>query len=229
MSGLDDIEALVFDVFGTLFDHDSAVAELEPELGSTAKNVAALWRRKQLEYSWLRSLMGRHADFSTVTEEALEHALEAKGVAARWKGPLMGTYSRLIAFDDVAPTLDALAAAGRRMAVLSNGSPEMLDTVLGDSGLGGHFETAFSAEEAGVFKPHPNVYRLAERGLGLAAAQITLVSSNAWDVAGAAAYGFSAIWINRSGAAPERLPAGPAAMLERLDALPDLLHRQGET
>lgn len=214
-----EVEALVFDVFGTLFDHDSAVGEVGSIAGRPASEIAALWRRKQLEYSWLRTLMQRPADFATVTREALDHALDAMGIAPEHGETMMATYGRLALFPEVRAALGELANGGRRLAVLSNGSPAMLEAVLESGGIADVFESSISAADAGVFKPHPLVYRLAADRLGLAPDRIALVSSNAWDVAGAAAFGMRAIWIDRTGAPAERLPAGPDLVLDSLAGL----------
>lgn len=220
-----DVDALVFDVFGTLFDHDSAVRDVGSIAGTDASVIADLWRRKQLEYSWLRTLMQRPADFREVTREALDYALATLGLPADKAATMMATYGHLDLFPEVRAALAELGVAGHRLAVLSNGSPAMLKAVLESSKISDPFEMLLSAADAGVFKPHPLVYRHACDRLGLAPGRIALVSSNAWDVAGAAAFGFKAIWINRAAAVAERLPAGPDLVLESLTDLPGRLSR----
>ena len=216
--------AYVFDAYGTLFDVASAARRCSAALAGKAEALAALWRSKQLEYSWLRSLMGRHADFGEVTGDALDYAMAALGIAdSDLRAKLLELYFVLDAYDDARPVLEALKRAGRATAILSNGSPKMLAAAIDSAGLGDVLDRTLSVEEVGVFKPDRRVYALACRRLGLPAERICFVSSNGWDAAGAASFGFVAVWANRGGAPRERLPAEPAAEISRLDALPSLL------
>lgn len=219
-----EIAACVFDVYGTLLDFNAAVAALSARIGPQADALSALWRRKQLEYSWLRSLMGTHADFWQVTGDALDYALAALAVGdAALRDDLMALYLRLAPYPEVAETLGAIRSAGITTAVLSNGTPAMLADGLAAAGIAPLLDAVWSVEPAGVFKPHPTVYRLAPDALSLPAGRIAFMSANGWDIAGAASFGLHAIWINRAGAAPERLPAGPVATLPSLAELPGLL------
>jgi 2-haloacid dehalogenase len=218
--------AFVFDAYGTLFDVSAATrrAAAEPGFGGLTDQWPALagdWRRKQLEYSWLRTLMGAHADFATVTAEALDWALEARGLGANrtLRARLLALYDDLPGYGDVHAALTALRDKGARLAILSNGSPDMLRRVLVSSGIGGLIEMALSVEEIGAFKPAPQVYGLVEARLGLPRGQVMYVSANTWDVAGAARFGFTTAWINRSGAPLDRLPHGPAHILPDLSRL----------
>ena len=218
------IEACVFDAYGTLFDVHSAAHRLSDRLGENEAPLSALWRSKQLEYTWLRSLMGHHADFWTVTGEALDYALEAHGVADDALGDgLMDAYLRLDAYPEVSGVLQSLKAAGLKTAILSNGSPAMLAAALESSGLTALIDHTLSVEAVGIYKPDPRVYRLAAEKLGIAAERISFQSSNPWDTVGAKLFGFSVAWINRFGLARERLPAGPDAELASLEELPGLL------
>lgn len=215
------IRACVFDAYGTLFDVRSAIGRHRQRLGEAADQVSSLWRTKQLEYTWLRSLMGHHADFWQVTAEALEYALDTFGIADReLQRDLMEAYLHLDCYPEVPETLRRLKERGMQTAILSNGSPAMLDAAVRNSGLEELIDRTLSVEEVGVYKPYPRVYRLAAVRLG---PEIAFQSANAWDVAGAAAFGFRAVWINRFGQRPERLPFGPAAELKSLAELPDLL------
>ena len=225
-SPLDGVRACVFDAYGTLFDLGSAVARERGRLGAErADALSRIWRTKQLEYTWLRSLMGRHADFRRVTGDSLDHALDALGLAAEdgLRDALMRAYLRLDAYPEVPAVLRRLRAAGLPCAILSNGSPEMMAAGVGSAGLGDLLDAVLSVESVGVFKPHPSVYRLAVDRLGVRPGEIAFQSSNAWDVHGAAAFGFRCVWVNRAGAAPERLPGAAAAELRDLGGLPDLL------
>lgn len=216
--------ACVFDAYGTLFDVAAAARRLSGRLGGKAEALAQLWRIKQLEYTWLRSLMGAHADFAVVTGEALDYALEALGIAASGlRQELMALYLELDAYPDARPMLEALRRAGRPAAILSNGSPPMLEAAVRSAGLGALLQPLLSIEEVGIYKPDRRVYQLACDRLKLPAEQICFVSSNAWDAAGAAHFGFKAVWVNRGGAPRERLPGSPVAEIASLAALPGLL------
>lgn len=224
MSRLDGVRACVFDAYGTLFDLASATSDAAARLGGKADALNALWRTKQLEYTWLRGLMGRHADFERVTAEALDHALESLGVGDRaLAADLMAAYRRLDCYPEVPDVLRRLKDAGLPRAVLTNGSPEMTGAGLESAGVAGLLDAVLSVEEVGVFKPHPSTYRMARQRFGLEAREIAFFSSNAWDVAGASAFGLRAVWVNRKGAPPERLPGGPEAVLSDLAGAPALV------
>lgn len=218
--------AVVFDAYGTLLDFNSAVARHGAALGDGGQALSALWRQKQIDYSWLRSLMGRHADFRQVTGEALDYALDTLGIAvagserAALGRRLLELYDRLEAYPEVPAMLAAIRRLGLPAAILSNGAPAMLASAVAAAGLEPSLDAVLSAEAAGIFKPHPSVYALATRHFSCAPAAIAFVSGNGWDVAGAAAFGFHAIWINRAGAPRERLPSGPAAEIADLSGLP---------
>jgi len=219
-----DIDACVFDAYGTLFDVHSAAARCRPALGDKADAVSGTWRDKQLQYTWLRSLMGRHVDFWRVTGDALDYALETHGIDdAELRQRLMDCYLALAPYAEVAETLARLKTAGIKRAILSNGAPGMLDAAVKSAGLGDLLDAVLSVEEIGVYKPHPTVYRLAVDHLGVAAERIAFMSSNAWDASGAAAYGFNVAWVNRFGQRRERLPGAPKAEIKTLAELPALL------
>ena len=220
MSG---IEACVFDAYGTLFDVHSAVARLRARIGGQADALSQLWRTKQLEYTWLRALMGRHADFWQVTGDALDYALARTGVDPALREPLMQAYRTLDAYPEVPDVLRRLREAGFKTAILSNGEPEMLAAGARSAGIEELLDAILSVEDVGIFKPHPKVYRLAVERLGVAADRIAFHSSNAWDVSGAATFGLRAVWINRLGMPPERLPGAAEHELRDLAGLPALL------
>ena len=219
-----DIGACVFDAYGTLVDFNSAVERSRDRLGDKADALGALWRRKQLEYTWLRSLMDRYEDFWRVTGDALDYSLAALGIDdAALRDDLMALYRDIEPYPDAVATLETLKRAGMRTAILSNGSPEMLAAAAESAGLAGLLDDLISVHAAGIYKPHASVYQLAVDRIGVAAGRICFQSANAWDIAGAAAFGFHAVWINRAGQPTERLPDGPAAELESLAGLPALL------
>ena len=221
-----DIKACVFDAYGTLFDVHSAVGKHRQRLGKRANDVSATWRTKQLEYTWLRSLMGDYADFWQVTGEALEYSLDAHEIKDRaLYEDLMQAYLNLTAYEEVPRVLQSLKDAGYRTAILSNGEPRMLEAAIKGAGLESLLDECFSVDELQIFKPEPRVYELATEAFSINPSQVMFQSSNAWDAAGAAYFGFRVLWVNRFGQRPERLPATPHAELLDLSALPDLIVR----
>lgn len=221
---LDDIRACVFDAYGTLFDVHSAVGRHKERLGSVADRVSALWRQKQLEYTWLRSLMARHADFWQVTGEALEYAMATHGVDDdALRGDLMDAYRALACYEEVPGVLRRLSDAGIATAILSNGEPSMLRDGARSAGIDDALDAILSVEDVGIYKPDARVYRLATDRLGVRPEQVAFQSSNAWDVCGASVAGMRVVWINRFGQQRERLPGTADVELESLHALPDLV------
>jgi 2-haloacid dehalogenase len=219
-----NIQACVFDAYGTLFDVHSAVARHRGRLGGQADALSALWRSKQLEYTWLRSLMGRHSDFWRVTRDALDYAFDHCEIAdSALADALMTAYRRLACYPEVPAVLTRLKSHGFKLAILSNGSPTMLEDAVASAGLAELIDPLLSVEEVGIYKPDPRVYQLAVDRLGVPPQAISFQSSNAWDAAGAASFGFRVAWINRFGQRRERLPAGPDAELQDLNGLPGLL------
>ena len=210
--------AFVFDAYGTLFDVHSIV-DAARAVTSDPQTLSRLWRQKQLEYTWLRSLMERYEDFWVVTGQALRYALRRLGITATEAqvDALMRAYLTLMPYPEVPAALRALA--GRPLAILSNGSPLMLESAVRAAGLDGVFAHVLSVDAVRVYKPSPRVYELAPRALGLMPAEIVFVSSNAWDVAGAATFGFRTCWCNRVNAPAEELEATPDYEVDRLDAV----------
>jgi 2-haloacid dehalogenase len=215
---LEGIQAVVFDAYGTLFDVQSAVAHLNADIGEKAVKLGLLWRQKQLEYTWLRSLMGTHADFWVVTREALDFALADLEITdANLADHLMANYLKLDAFPDVKDTLADLRRRGKRLAILSNGSPSMLDAVVRHSGLQNIFEHVLSVEDVGIYKPSRRVYRLALQKFHIAdAPSICFVSANTWDAQAAAQFGFQVVRIARTPKPDDKLPGKPARMITSL-------------
>jgi 2-haloacid dehalogenase len=218
------VKACVFDAYGTLFDFAAAARGCRDLLGERIDTLTALWRDKQLQYTWLRAAQGRHADFWQVTGDALDFALDTLGV----EGPglrerLMKLYLTLDAFPEVPAVLQCLRSAGLKTAILSNGSPAMLDAAVRAAGLGERFDAVLSVEEVGVYKPHPKVYQLAVDRLAIPAAAIAFQSSNAWDAYAASAFGMQVVWCNRYGQRAERLPGAPDRMIASLAELPELV------
>jgi 2-haloacid dehalogenase len=214
--------AFIFDAYGTLFDVHSVV-EAGRALTSDPQALSNLWRQKQLEYTWLRSLMDRYVDFWTVTQSSLSFALRRLGLQP---GPaqaetLLDAYLTLAPFPEVKAALAALAPAP--LGILSNGSPMMLDAAVRSAGLEGAFQHVLSVDAVGVYKPSPRVYEMGTRAFGLSAREILFVSSNAWDVTGAAAFGYRTCWCNRLGMPMDELDLTPDIEVERLDQIPERL------
>lgn len=221
---LKDVGACVFDAYGTLFDHASAAARCRDVLGDRIDRLAALWRDKQLQYTWLRSLEGRHADFWQVTEDALDYTLEALGLASdTLRRRLMKLYLTLDAFPEVPGVLRRVKRSRLKTAILSNGTPAMLSAAVAGAGIGADLDAVLSVEDVGVFKTHPKVYQLAVDRLGVAASAIVFVSSNGWDAHAASAFGMRVVWCNRYGQRAERLPGKPDREIATLAALPALV------
>ena len=223
---LNGIRACVFDAYGTLFDVNSAAARAKDALGDKWQPLADTWRAKQLQYTWLRSLMGRHTDFWQVTGDALDFAmanLSLNDPALRER--LMGLYLQLDAYPEVKSTLTRLKQGGMKLAILSNGSPKMLASAVENSGLAGLLDAVLSVEQVRIFKPHPSVYQIAVDKLGVTREKICFLSSNAWDAHGAKAFGFRVLWCNRFRQAPERIPERPDGEIATLAALPEILAR----
>jgi len=223
------IKACVFDAYGTLFDVGAAarIAAAEPGAEGWAPfwpALAANWRRKQLEYTWLRAVAGRHVDFWQVTQDGLDWSLEAAGLSdPALRERLLALYWELAAFAEVPAMLDALTGMGQRLAILSNGSVGMLEGAVRSAGLSGVFEALLSVESVGVFKPHASVYDLVGQQMGLNPGEVLFVSSNGWDACAGAGYGFVTAWVNRDGAPMDRLWGRPDHVLGDLAALPDLV------
>lgn len=223
-AALSGIKACVFDAYGTLFDFGSAAAACADVLGDDAARLTALWRDKQITYTWLRAAQGRHADFWQVTGEGLDFALAAMGrqdPALRER--LMNLYLTLAPFPDAVDALRRVRASGMQTAILSNGSPAMLAPLVEAAGIGDMLDAVISVEEAGIFKPAPAVYQRAVDRLGVRPAEIVFLSSNGWDAWAGSAFGFRVVWCNRYAQPPERLPGAPDCEIRSLAELPGLL------
>jgi 2-haloacid dehalogenase len=222
---LEGIQAIVFDAYGTLFNVATPVEKLDAEIGEKAPALALLWRQKQLEYTWLRSLVGIHADFWTVTREALDFALAELAINdSGLADELMTLYLKLDAYDDVVEALTQLRSKGRRLAILSNGSPSMLDSIVRHAGLDKVFEHVLSVEDVGVYKPSRRVYRLAMQRFHFQdTPSICFVSANTWDAQCAAQFGFQVVRLARVEKRDDNIPGRPARIISTLKELPGLV------
>jgi 2-haloacid dehalogenase len=221
---IDGIKACVFDAYGTLFDVHSAVGKYRHSLGDIADQVSLLWRTKQLEYTWLRSLMGHHADFWQITGDALDFAFDMHHLNdPDLREDLIEAYLKLDCYLEVPEALSILKTRGFKLAILSNGTPAMLEAAVKNSGIEKLIEKNFSVEKVGIFKPDPRVYQIAVDGLNVKPEEIVFQSSNAWDASGASAFGFKVAWVNRFGQSAERLPGRPDVEIKNLMELLELL------
>ena len=222
-----DIKVCVFDAYGTLFDFNSAAERCRDVLGDKTDELSGLWRSKQLQYTWLRGMMGKHRPFREVTGDALDFALQTLKVDDRaLRSRLMDLYDHIQAFPEVPEVLRTLKKAGIATAILSNGSPDMLDAAVRHTGIGGDLDAVLSVEAVGVYKPHPSVYELPGQQFGVSLPEISFQSSNAWDAVAAATFGMRVVWCNRYGQQPERLTAQPDVEIKTLSALPEILGLQ---
>ncbi|WP_227267478.1 haloacid dehalogenase type II [Roseobacter weihaiensis] len=223
------ITTCIFDAYGTLFDVSAAArqAAAEPEFAAIADSwpvLAEHWRQKQLQYTWLRAVVGAHEDFWTVTQEGLDWAMQKQGVGqdAALRERLLALYWELQSYPEVPEMLHSLKQMGMKTAILSNGSPQMLEGAVRSAGIEDVLDDTLSVETVGVFKPAPQVYDLVSKRFGCEKEEVLFVSSNGWDAACATGYGFETVWVNRAGDPPDRLPWRPSHSLSDLQKVPEL-------
>ncbi len=225
------ITTCIFDAYGTLFDVTAAarIAAKEPgreEFATKWPQIAADWRAKQLQYTWLRAAADTHLDFWRVTQDGLDYALEAANMAdPELRERLLGLYWELSAFAEVPDMLKALKAMGLKTGILSNGTPRMLSGAVESAGIGALLDAVLSVEKLGVFKPHPSVYRMVDGHFCVDPKQVLFVSSNGWDASYAAHHGFETVWVNRAGEPMDRLPSTPQHVMQDLTEIPNLVAR----
>ena len=223
------ITTCIFDAYGTLFDVAAAARRTASEPGREvfAKvwvKVATDWRLKQLQYTWLRAIMDAHTDFWEVTQNGLDYALEASDLSADTdlRERLLALYWELEAYEEVPQMLTALKTAGLNTAILSNGSPDMLNGAVKSAGLTTVLDDVLSVEDVGIFKPDPSVYQMVCERFNCTPAEVLFVSSNGWDASGATKFGFQTVWVNRAGEPQDRLPWVPKTTLNTLHNIPDI-------
>ena len=217
------IRAFVFDAYGTLFDVHAAIARHRAAAGPEADRFSELWRTKQLEYAWMLSAAGRYVDFWTLTEQALDYAFARfPSVDRSLRAVLLDAYFKLDAFPDARAALGALKARGIRTAILSNGSPKMLDGAVAAARIGAELDAVLSVDPIRIYKPRREVYALVTDAFGIAPSEVAFVSSNRWDVMGATAFGFTCIWVNRAGLPEEYPELAPVAVVHDLASLATL-------
>ena len=216
-------KALVFDAYGTLFDVNSAANKCKEKIGEDWEKFANFWRTTLLEYTWLRSLMGRHRDFWKITEDSLEKSMQVFGVDKNMKNELLNLYKVLSPYPEVKNVLETLKDQNFKLAILSNGTPSLLNELVSSNDLNNLFDDLFSVEEVKVFKPASKVYEIPTRKYNIKASQITFLSANTWDVSGGGNFGYNSVWVNRNKSKFDLLDYQPKNEVSNLTQLLDIV------
>ena len=220
---MNNIKAIIFDAYGTLFDVNSAAEKCKNKIGKKWEDFANHWRTTQLEYTWLRSLMNRHKDFWKVTEDSLKKSMVAYKIEASMKNELLNLYKVLSPYKEVLETLKSLKEQGYKLAILSNGTPNLLNDLVKTNNLENFFDDIFSIEEVGVYKPDTRVYDIPIKKYGIKKNEVIFLSSNTWDVSGGGNYGYQAIWVNRNRNVFDYLDYKPKNQINSLKGLLDII------
>ena len=218
-----NIKAIIFDAYGTLFDVNSAAEECKDKIGDKWEPFANFWRTTQLEYTWLRSLMKRHKDFWQITEDSLDKSIKAYDIDPSMKNELLNLYKVLSPFKEVPETLKILKEKDFKLAILSNGTPSLLDELVKSNNLNDLFDDIFSIEEVGIYKPDSKVYDLPIKKYKIEKNEVAFLSANTWDVSGGGNYGFNSIWVNRSNGIFDNLDYKPKNEIKNLNELTKLI------
>ena len=218
-----NIKAIIFDAYGTLFDVNSAAEKCKDKIGDKWESFANFWRTTQLEYTWLRSLMKRHKDFWQITEESLDKSIKAFNIDASMKNELLNLYKVLSPFKEVPETLKTLKEKNFKLAILSNGTPSLLNELVKSNGLDDLFDDLFSIEEVEIYKPDSKVYELPIKKYKIEKNEIAFLSANTWDVSGGGNYGFNSIWVNRNNSIFDNLDYKPQSEIKNLRELTKLI------
>ena len=220
---MNNIKAIIFDAYGTLFDVNSAAEKCKNKIGEKWEDFANHWRTTQLEYTWLRSLMNRHKDFWHVTEDSLKKSMEAYKIETSMRNDLLNLYKVLSPFAEVLETLKSLKEKKYKLAILSNGTPELLNELVKTNNLESFFDDIFSIEEVGVYKPDTKVYDIPIKKYGIKKNEVIFLSSNTWDVSGGGNYGYQSIWVNRNKNIFDYLDYTPKNQINSLKGLLDII------
>ena len=220
---MNNIKAIIFDAYGTLFDVNSAAEKCKNKIGEKWEDFANHWRTTQLEYTWLRSLMNRHKDFWQVTEDSLKKSMEAYKIETSMRNDLLNLYKVLSPFEEVLETLKSLKDKKYKLAILSNGTPELLNELVKTNNLESFFDDIFSIEEVGVYKPDTKVYDIPIKKYGIKKNEVIFLSSNTWDVSGGGNYGYQSIWVNRNKNIFDYLDYKPKNQINSLKGLLDII------
>ena len=216
-------KALVFDAYGTLFDVNSAANKCKDKIGEDWENFANFWRTTQLEYTWLRSLMRRHKDFWEITGDSLDKSMKVFGVDENMKNELLNLYKVLSPYPEVKNVLESLKDRNFKLAILSNGTPDLLNELVTSNNLNNLFDDLFSVEEVKVFKPDSKVYEIPTKKYNIKANQIIFLSSNTWDVSGGGNFGYNSVWVNRNNSKFDLLDYQPKNEVNNLTQLLDIV------
>ena len=218
-----NVKAIIFDAYGTLFDVNSAAEKCKDKIGDKWEPFANFWRTTQLEYTWLRSLMGRHKDFWQVTEDSLDKSMKAFDIDSSMKNELLNLYKILSPYKEVSETLKALKEKKFKLAILSNGTPSLLNELVKSNNLDNLFDDIFSIEEVGVYKPSSKVYDIPIKKYQIEKSEVAFLSANTWDVSGGGNYGYQSIWVNRNNNVFDKLDYEPQNQIKNLkDLLPKI-------
>ena len=217
------IKAIIFDAYGTLFDVNSAAEKCKEKLGDKWEGFANYWRTTQLEYTWLRSLMRRHKDFWQITEDSLDKSMNFYNIDNSMRSELLNLYKVLSPFTEVMDTLKKLKQSNYKLAILSNGTPDLLNELVVSNQLKDIFDDIFSVEEAGIFKPDSKVYDLPINKYNIEKDKVLFLSANTWDVSGAGNYGYNTVWVNRNNDIFDKLDFEPNKQISNLSELLDLI------
>ena len=214
-----NIKAIIFDAYGTLFDVNSAAEKCKSKIGDKWESFANYWRKTQLEYTWLRSLMGRHKDFWHITEDSLDKSMKAFKINIEMKSELLDLYKKLLPYPEVKETLEKLKEKKYKLAILSNGTPALLNELVESNNLKNLFDDIFSIEEVKIYKPSLKVYDIPIKKYNIQKEEVTFLSANTWDVSGGGNYGFSSIWVNRNNSIFDNLDYKPSIEIKNLKEL----------
>ena len=217
-----NIKAIIFDAYGTLFDVNSASEKCKDKIGANWESFSNYWRTTQLEYTWLRSLMKKHKNFWQITEDSLDKSMETFQIETSLKNDLLSLYKELSPYPEVKSVLENLKKKSFKLAILSNGTPELLNHLVKSSDLENLFDNIFSVEEVKIYKPDPKVYDIPVNKYKVSKGEITFLSANTWDVSGAGNYGYNSIWVNRNNAVFDKLDYKPKNEVKNLKQLLDL-------
>ena len=218
-----NIKAIIFDAYGTLFDVNSAAEKCQNKIGDKWESFANYWRTTQLEYTWLRSLMKRHKNFWEITEDSLDKSMKVFNIDKSMRNELLDLYKTLAPFKEVPGILKQIKEKKYKLAILSNGTPELLDKLIKNNNLENYFDDTFSIEEVGIYKPDPKVYDMPIKKYSFEKKEILFLSSNTWDVSGAGNYGFNSVWVNRNRNIFDNLDFKPNFEIEDLSELMGLI------
>jgi len=218
-----NIKVILFDAYGTLFDVNSAAEKCKDKIGDRWENFSNFWRTTQLEYTWLRSLMKRHENFWTITEDSLDKSMKAFGIDMSMKNDLLNLYKVLSPYPEVKEVLESLKRRNFKLAILSNGTPALLNELVASNGLNNLFDDLFSIEEVGIYKPSAKVYDMPINKYDVKPSEITFLSANTWDVSGGGNYGYDSVWVNRNQAIFDNLDYKPKKQINNLTQLLDLI------